>query len=157
VATKVINIMSPVSAPLEHHTGIFNEFLAARRLTVDYRSRLFWGTDFASATETTHFINTPHPIDPLIPHHLYPPLLYQAQTGQIPVTVHFSDHLGKGLMDDWWGKFWWNMLQGRDQTFKDIVLTRLEAATVTIAGEGPMSWSDMCDWTSLANVSSSRM
>ena len=129
--------------------GIFNEYLAARRLSLDYYSRLFWATSYASATTTAYFINTPYYVDPFIPHHMYPPLLHQAQTGQIPVAVHFDDHRLKGLRDEWWGSFWWNQLQGEEQRFREIVLSRLERATVNFAGGEQQAWADICPWSML--------
>jgi hypothetical protein len=130
-------------------TGIFNEYLAARRLSLDYYSRLFWATSFASPTTTCHFINTPYHIDSIIPHHMYPPLLHQAQTGEIPVAIHFDGHTEKGLMDEWWGKLWWHQLQGEEQRFRDIVLARLEGAKINFAGGDQKVWGDICSWPTL--------
>jgi hypothetical protein len=123
--------------------GIFNKFLAARRLSVDYRSRLFWATSFASANKTTHFINTPYFVDPLVPHELYPPLLHHAPTGEIPVAVHFNSP-EKKIMDEWWGKFWWNQWVVEDSRFRDIVANRMEGAKVRFAEGGSMAWTEIC-------------
>jgi len=123
--------------------GVFNEFLAAGRLTIDYRSRLFWTMAFASPNDNSCFVNTPYHVDDLIPHELYPPLLYQTQTGEIPVVIHFNQD--KELMEEWWGKFWWNKLDGdSDEKFRDIVLSRVEGAVVKFAGFGLKEWRDIC-------------
>jgi hypothetical protein len=121
--------------------GVFNEFLASRRLSLDYRSRLFWATASADPTTTAHFLNTPYHIDAAIPHELYPPLLHQAQTGEVPVAIHFNDHTHKDLMDEWWGKLWWN---NEDDRFKNIVSGRMEGAAVKFAGDGWKSWREVC-------------
>jgi hypothetical protein len=124
--------------------GVFNEFLAAGRLSLDYRSRLFWATASADPTATAHFLNTPNPLDASIPHELYPPLLYQEQTGEVPVAIHFNDHAEKGLMDEWWGKLWWNTPHGVDNRFRDIVSSRVEGAAVKFAGDGWKFWREVC-------------
>jgi hypothetical protein len=129
--------------------GIFNEYLAARRLSADYRSRLFWSTAFADPDRTARFINTPYHIDNLIPHELYPPLLYHAQTGEIPVVIHINGP-HKQLIEEWWGKLWWNKLQDEDARFRDIVSSRLKGA-VRLAGSGLKEWANICpeevkDW-----------
>ena len=127
-------------------TGPFNEMLAARRLSLDYRSRLFWQTAAADPKTNAHFLNTPYHVDPVIPHHLYPPLLHLAPTGEIPVAIHFNDHHHKGLTDEWWGAFWWNRLRGKDQRFRAIVMSRLESPAVSFAGDdGPRkTWKELC-------------
>jgi len=123
--------------------AIFNQFLAAGRLSLDYRSRLFWATAFADPIHNSHIINTPYQIDDLVPHELYPPMLYQAQTGEVPVVVHFNHQ--KELMAEWWGKLWLNQLQGNaDDRFRDIVLSRMEGAVVQFAGVGSKEWRDVC-------------
>ena len=98
--------------------------------------------DFFDPKADSHFVNMPYHIDALIPHELYPPLLYQAQTGEVPVVVHFNH--GKELMDEWWGKLWWNKLEDDDARFKSIVLSRLEGAVITVAGVGLKTWRDIC-------------
>jgi hypothetical protein len=150
--TKVRAIILLTYRPTQH-TGIFNDFLADRRLSADYHSRLFWSTAFADPLETSHFINTPHPIDPYIPHHLYPPLLYQAQTGEIPVAVHFNGPVNKELIRAWWGKFWWNQLkQEGDGRFRETVMSRLQGATVRFGGLKGVrkEWRDLCPNSTLA-------
>jgi len=129
---------------IDSDQGVFNEFLAAGRLSLDYRSRLFWATASADPTATAHFLNTPNPLDASIPHELYPPLLYQEQTGEVPVAIHFNDHMEKRLMDEWWGKLWWNTPHGVDNRFRDIVSSRVEGAAVKFAGDGWKFWREVC-------------
>jgi hypothetical protein len=120
--------------------------LAARRISVDYRSRLFWQIVDSKPTENAHFINTPYHVDPIIPHELYPPLLHLGPTGEIPAVVHFNDHTEKKLMDEWWGSFWWNRLRGDDQRFRGIVLDRLKNSMVGFAGDADRrkTWEEIC-------------
>jgi len=127
----------------ETDQSFFNEFLTAGRggLSVDYHSRLFW-TTFANPPEVAHFINTPHFIDSVIPHELFPPLLYQGLTGEIPLVIHFNGQ--KGPRDAWWGKLWWNKLQDGDEKFKKVVAKRVEGAVVRFAGGGWKEWRDLC-------------
>jgi hypothetical protein len=75
---------------------------------------------------------------------MYPPLLYQAQMGEIPVAIHFNGHTDKGLLDEWWGKWWWNKSPDQDSRFRGIVLSRLEGAEIQFAGGGKTSWGDVC-------------
>jgi len=126
--------------------GPFNDMLSARRISLDYRSRLFYQTAAANPRDNTHFLNTPHYIDPAVPHELYPPLLHLAPTGEVPVAIHFNDHNEKGLIDEWWGKFWWNKLQGEDQRFRGIVVSRLEDAKINFAGSESRQtpWKKIC-------------
>jgi hypothetical protein len=120
--------------------------LSAGRISLDYRSRLFWQTAAAIPRLNAHFLNTPYYIDAAVPHELYPPLLHLAPTGEIPVAIHFNDHIEKGLLDEWWGEFWWNRLQGEDQRFRGIVMSRLEDAKISFAGNDSrqMLWKDIC-------------
>jgi hypothetical protein len=120
--------------------AVFNVFLASGRISLDYRSRLFWAMDFTDPIADSHFINTPYHIDNLIPHEFYPPLLYQTQTGEVPVAIHFNH--GKELMGEWWGKLWWNKLE--DERFRDIVSSRLEGAVIRMAGVDVKEWRDIC-------------
>ena len=125
------------------YTEIFNAFLSAGRLTIDYRSRLFWATDFADVDANSRIVAVPYHIDDLIPHELYPPMLLQTQTGEVPVAMHFNHR--KDLMDAWWGKLWWNKLQDdADARFKDIVSRRMEGAVVKFAGLDSRKWKDLC-------------
>jgi hypothetical protein len=65
-------------------------------------------------------------------------------------------HLNGGdevLMSDWWGKLWWNKLEGEDPRFRDIVSSRVRGAMVRFAGGegGNKEWKDVCpkeaeDW-----------
>ena len=110
--------------------------LAARRLSLDYRSRMFLSTASAAIEDSAFFMNVYYPIDPFVPHELYPPLLHNAPTGQIPVAVHFSGFSDKYLIDDWWGKMWWSKFEGPDDRFREIVSKRLEGAAVDFAGGG---------------------
>src|ERR1700685_4271761 len=125
--------------------GVFNEFLASGldQLSVDYRSRLFWATAYSSPTYFAHFVNTPYHIDDLIPHELYPPLIYHAQTGEVPAVIHFNGP-DKPLMEEWWGKVWWNKLQDGDDRFRHIVSSRMERAVVKFAGGGSKEWRELC-------------
>lgn len=83
-------------------------------------------------------------MDTVIPHELYPPLLYQTITGEIPALVHFNGPEDKGLMDEWWGKLWWNKLTDEDDRFRDIVYHRVEGAMVNFAGGGSKDWRELC-------------
>jgi hypothetical protein len=114
------------------------------------RSRLFWAK--SSPTTTECFLNTPHPLDFVIPHNLYPTLLYCAQTGEVPVAIYFNNHLHKGLMDEWWGKLWWNNLGREDERFRGIVLRRIENATVAFVGGDRKRWSGICSNHNLLDV-----
>jgi hypothetical protein len=127
-------------------TGAFNEFLASGlgQLSLDYRSRLFWATAYTPPTTIAQFINTPYHIDDFIPHELYPPLLYHATTGEIPALIHFNGPEDKPLMDEWWGKLWWNKLTDGDERFRDIVSRRLKGAKVGFAGGGWKEWEELC-------------
>jgi len=76
-------------------------------------------------------------------------LLYHAQTGEIPVVIHINGP-HKQLIEEWWGKLWWNKLQDEDATFRDIVSSRLKGA-VRFAGSGLKEGADICpeevkDW-----------
>lgn len=124
----------------------FNEMLAARRISVDYLSRLFWQTCGTNPTKIAHFINTPYHVDPVIPHERYPPLLYLGPTGEIPAVIHFNDAHEKGLMAKWWSSLWWNKLRGDDQRFRDIVMSRLEDAVLSFAGDvyHQKTWKEIC-------------
>jgi len=122
--------------------GVFNEFLAARRLSIDYHARLFYSTAYSGVLTTAQFINTPYHIDDLVPHELYPPMLYHAQTGEVPAIIHFNGP-DKPVIKEWWGKLWWQRVTGGDDRFKDIVLNRVEGAVVKFPG-GLKKWSDMC-------------
>jgi len=131
------------NSPMTCDQGIFNEFLAAGRLSLDYRARLFWPMDFTNPVEDSHIISAPYHIDDIIPHELYPPVLFQAITGEVPVAVHFNHY--KELRDDWWGKLWWNSLQNDDgERFRDIVSSRMEGAVIRFAGIGSKEWRDIC-------------
>jgi len=127
-------------------TGAFNEFLADShgQLSLDYRSRLFWATAYTPPTKVSHFINTPYHIDSAIPHALYPPLLYHAQTGEVPAIIHFNGPEDKVLIDEWWGKLWWNKLQDGDDRFRDIVLRRVEGSSVRFSGGAWKEWRELC-------------
>jgi hypothetical protein len=124
---------------------VFNEFLAAGlgSLSIDYCSRLFWPTYTPIPIDVAVFLNTPYHIDSLIPHELYPPLLYHAQTGEVPAVIHFNGP-DKWLMEEWWGRVWWNKLQDGDERFRDIVLSRMEGAVVRFAGGDLKGWKDLC-------------
>jgi len=120
---------------------VFNKFLASRRISVDYRSRLFWPTYLANGY--AHFINTPYHIDDVIPHELYPPLLHHSQTGEVPVAIHFNGP-DKPLIEEWWGKLWWQNLQDGDDRFRDIVASRVKGAEVRLSEGGHKKWRDLC-------------
>ena len=119
----------------------FNEYLSLRRITADYRSRLFWSTALTDLNRIPHFINTPYHIDDLIPHELYPSLLHIAPTGEIPVLIHMNG-LGKHLIEEWWGTLWWNKLQ--DEKFSAIVASRVKGSVVRFAGGEFKPWRDIC-------------
>jgi len=123
--------------------SVFNDFLATGRLTIDYHTRLFWATFVPTPSRAALFLNTPYHIDSVIPHVLYPPLVYHAQTGEVPAVVHFNGP-DKGLVDQWWGKLWWQKVQGEDERFKDIVSSRLKGAVVKFAGGGSKTWRELC-------------
>jgi len=122
----------------ESDQAVFNEFLAARRISVDYHSRIVWTTGYDPGA--AHFINTPDYIDAVIPHELYPPVLHLEYTGGIPVAIHFNGP-GKPLMGDWWGRLWW---QGGRERLTNIVASRVERAVVRLAGGGEIEWGDIC-------------
>jgi hypothetical protein len=82
----------------------------------------------------SHFINSPYQIDSVIPHELYPPLLYHGLTGEVPVVIHFNGE--KLLRDEWWGKLWWNKVQHEDDKFLNIVRNKLKEAAVVIKDGG---------------------
>lgn len=136
----------PLFLPLDDQTklqGVFNEFLASGRLSIDYHMRLFWATYVRdSPARAALFLNTPYHIDDFIPHELYPPLVYNARTGELPAVVHFNGP-DKGLVQEWWGQLWWQKLQDEDR-FRDVVSSRLEGAVVKFAGGGSKQWSDLC-------------
>ena len=121
--------------------GIFNEFLAARHISLDYRSRLFWTANYVA--HFAHFIKSPYHIDNLIPHELYPPLLYISPTGEVPAIIHFNG-AAKPLMDEWWGKLWWQNQQDVENRFRDIVARRMKGAAVRVAGGGLKEWLELC-------------
>lgn len=124
--------------------AVFNDFLASGQLSINYHTRLFWATFVSQPTFTTLFLNTPYylDLDPVIPHRLYPPLVYHAQTGEVPAIVNFNGP-DKGLVDEWWGQLWWQKLQDGDR-FKDLVASRLEGSVVKFAGGGLKGWRDLC-------------
>jgi len=130
----------------ETDQGLLNEFLVSGNwdISVDYRARLFWATAYSDPTNNSHFINTPYHIDNLIPHELYPPLLNHAITSEVPAMIHFNGP-DKPLINEWWGKLWWQQLEGaRGERFRDIAIGRAEAAVVNIVGVGPTKWRDLC-------------
>jgi hypothetical protein len=101
--------------------------------------------------KVARFLNTPYHLDDLIPHELYPTLIYHGITGEVPVVVHMNG-ADKELMSDWWGMLWWNAL---DTRFKDIVLSRVRGAVVRFSGSdgdgGIKEWKEVCpkearDW-----------
>jgi hypothetical protein len=122
--------------------GVFNEFLASRRLSLDYRSRLFWTTASSSPT-TPIFMNVPYHIDTMIPHEIYPPLLYHTLTGEVPAVIHVNNN-PKSQLEEWWGKLWWQQLQDGDGRFRDIVASRVEGAVIRFAGLSSKEWRDVC-------------
>jgi len=122
--------------------AVYNILHAARRLSLDYRSRLFWTTGYAYPGTSAHFINTPYHIDNLIPHELYPPILHLGQTGEVPVAIHITGNGNKNLRIEWWGKFWWN--KPNDKRFGSILSRRVDGATISIAGGGAVKWRDVC-------------
>jgi len=127
--------------------GIFNEYLLHRQISLDYWFRLFWANarDWDSGT----IINTRHPLDGVllpedhtIPYHLLPPLLYHTKTGEVPVAIHFNDHMHKNLIEDWWGMLWWTK---STEPFFPIVLDRLQTRKITFAHNGSsVMWMDLC-------------
>jgi len=119
-------------------TAVFNEFLAARRISLDYHSHIVWTTGYDPGA--AHFINTPNYIDAVIPHELYPPVFHLEYTGGIPVAIHFNGP-GKPLMDKWWGRLWW---QGGRERFANVVASRVEGAVVRLAGGGSIEWQNIC-------------
>jgi hypothetical protein len=129
--------------------GLFNEFLSAGRISLDYKMRLFWpmGQSFPESTVT--FMNTPTPVDPLIPHHLYPPLMYHAPTGEIPAVVHLNGVDGEDFRTHWWGLLWWNNFSDNGDRFKRIVMERLKDGTVKFANGDEKPWWDLCPLQSL--------
>jgi len=114
----------------------------AGSISIDYHSRLFWSTAFASADKTTYFINTPYPIDDVIPHELFPPLLYHAPTGEVPAVIHINGP-DKPKIEEWWGKLWWSQLEDGGR-FRDIALGRVQGRNVTVAGVGSTDWRNLC-------------
>jgi len=138
----LVNIVDDPEQHVMSDQSVFNDFLASGRLSIDYHTRLFWATFVPQDTRAALFLNTPYHLDPVIPHELYPPLVYHAQTGEVPVVVHFNGP-DKGLVDEWWGKLWWQKLQDGDR-FKDIVASRLEGQMVKFVGGGSKSWRDLC-------------
>ena len=82
----------------------------------------------------------PNHIDEVIPHKLYPPVMHLEYTGGVPVAIHFNG-LGKPLMDNWWGRLWW---QGGRERFTDLVAHRVEGAVVRLAGGGSIEWGNLC-------------
>ena len=102
--------------------------------------------------QIAQFINTPYHLDDLVPHKLYPTLIYHGVTGEVPVVVHLNGG-DEVLMSDWWGKLWWNQLEGENLQFMDILLSRVRGAIVRFAGGegGSKEWKDVCpkeaeDW-----------
>jgi len=132
--------------------GLLNEFFVTGRqpISVDYRSRLVWATAYSDPVGNGQFVNTPYHIDSLVPHELYPPLVYNGVTGEVPVAVHFNGP-DKVLIDEWWGKLWWNQLQAEDGRFRDTVSSRMRGAMVRFVGAESKQWKDLCpneakDW-----------
>jgi hypothetical protein len=130
-------------------SGIFNEFLAAGRISLDYEMRLFWPIGASYAATTAFFINTPSPMDPLIPHKLYPPLLYHGPTGEIPAVIHLSGTDGEEFRTNWWGLLWWNNFRDEDDRFKRIVMGRLKNGTVKFPTGDERPWWGLCPVQSL--------
>jgi hypothetical protein len=62
----------------------------------------------------------------------------------MPGIIHFNGPEDKPLMDEWWGKLWWNKLKKGDERFRDTVLKRVEGAVVRFAEGGSKEWSDLC-------------
>ena len=52
----------------------------------------------------------------------------------------------KVLMSDWWGKLWWNELEGKDPQFKDIVSSRMRGAMVRFVLRKPRIGIWTFDW-----------
>jgi hypothetical protein len=121
--------------------GVFNEFLASRRLSLDYHSRLFW-TSASTDPTTIVFMNVPHHVDAVIPHKLYPPLLFHTLTGEVPAVIHVNSN-PKPELEEWWGKLWWQMLHGDDR-FRDIVTSRVDGAVISFARGDAKGWRDVC-------------
>ncbi|KAJ7108879.1 hypothetical protein C8R43DRAFT_185837 [Mycena crocata] len=122
--------------------GIFNEFLHQGRISLDYWSRLFWVN--ARNADSGIIINTRYPVssvkDDTIPYHLLPPMLYQSQTGEYPVAIHFNDHLHKNLMDEWWGRLWWTKA-----SFRSIWQKKLGSGRTRFAHNGTtVKWETLC-------------
>jgi len=68
----------------------------------------------------------------------------------VPVAVHFNGP-DKVLIDEWWGKLWWNQLQAEDGRFRDTVSSRMRGAMVRFVGAESKQWKDLCpneakDW-----------
>jgi hypothetical protein len=138
----LINVFEEPGGQSGTDQGVFNEFLASRRLSLDYRSRLFWTTASSSPT-TPIFMNVPYHIDTMIPHEMYPPLLYHTLTGEVPAVIHVNNN-PKPQLEEWWGKLWWQQLQDGDGRFRDIVASRVEGAVIRFAGLSSKEWRDVC-------------
>ena len=126
-------------------TGLFNEYLAVGwgNISLNYCLRFFWATFSWIPNNHTQFINMLHYIDPLIPHELYPTLIYHAATGEVPSLIHFNGADKVYSAREWWGRLWWNNLQHK--IFRDIVSSRLEGAMVRFGSEGDrMEWRKIC-------------
>jgi hypothetical protein len=118
--------------------------LAQRQITPDYYSRLFYQT--ALNANSWVIVNTRHPPDsvedPIIPFHLFPPLLHQRRTGEIPVAIHLNARDYKHLINEMWGQLWWNKKTGR---FTEIVDGRIKAGRIVFVHDGQMvTYGDLC-------------
>ena len=145
----VLQIQFTSNHVLRVNPGIFNEYLFHGRISLDYWFRLFWANarDWDSGT----IVNIRHPLDVVpppdledhtIPYHLLPPLLYHSKTGEVPVAIHFNDHMHKHFIEEWWGMLWWTKSTG---PFFPIVLDRLQTRKVTFAHNGStVMWMDLC-------------
>ncbi|KAJ7117596.1 hypothetical protein C8R44DRAFT_983094 [Mycena epipterygia] len=136
------DLVAKLSETASTDQGVFNEFLHEGRITLDYWSRLFWVN--ADNIDSGIIVNTRHPVsavkDDAIPYHLLPPMLYQSQTGEYPVAIHFNDHLHKNLMTDWWGRLWWTK-----PGFRSVWERKLQTGTAQFAHNHSMvRWQDLC-------------
>ena len=118
--------------------GVFNEFLAARSIYAHSYSGQSPSLQPPRSASSTSLIHS------MIPHNLYPTLLYCVQTGEVPVAIHFNNHLHKGLIDEWWGKLWWNNL-GRG-------VEEVRGCYGCVVGGDRKRWSDICSNHNLLDV-----
>jgi hypothetical protein len=140
-------------------SGIFNDLLAAREITLDYWFRLFYAD--ASDVHNKHFVNVPSPeflsavpaalatvsnqpcssrFDP--PFELLPTLLMHTRTGQVPALIHLNDYYSKADIDDLWGIPWFSSPEFR---FRNIVLERvINSDGIEFANGTGISYFDMC-------------